>query len=177
MPDVRKIYKKKYGSELIDDIINKQGREVGPLIAQIAAKVPPGKAAQGKGDAKKGMSIPSPPKKAPPKRPNQASKKVPSKNNPLAQPTKKPYVVQQAKKGKGQGGTVQPSKAFAVDSDVKNIHEAMEGFGTNEGPLIEILANRSNAQRQQIRKKYMETYKKVRECEPYSPFTYIHAVE
>ena len=37
----------------------------------------------------------------------------------------------------------------------------MKGFGTNEEPLIEILTGRSNDQRQQIRKKYKEKYKKV----------------
>ena len=58
-------------------------------------------------------------------------------------------------------GTTKAASNFNVDDDVRRLHEAMKGFGTNEEPLIEILTGRSNDQRQQIRKKYKEKYKKV----------------
>ena len=62
---------------------------------------------------------------------------------------------------KSKGGTTKAAKDFDVDRDVERIHEAMKGWGTNEEPLIEILSGRDNAQRQQIRRKYQETYDMV----------------
>ena len=44
---------------------------------------------------------------------------------------------------------------------MKKIHEALQGWGTDEEPLIEILSSKNNAERQRIKKKYKETYKKV----------------
>ena len=42
----------------------------------------------------------------------------------------------------------------------------MKGWGTDEEPLIDVMAYRSNAQRQQIRAKYPNTYNnKVREAD------------
>ena len=64
------------------------------------------------------------------------------------------------------GGTVFPAKNFNADDDVAKIHDAMKGWGTDEEPLIDVLAYRSNAQRQQIRAKYPNTYNnKVREAD------------
>jgi hypothetical protein len=37
MGNIRKAYKKKYGVEIVDDLVNKCG-EIGPYLAQIAAK-------------------------------------------------------------------------------------------------------------------------------------------
>ena len=61
----------------------------------------------------------------------------------------------------GKGGTIKEAKNFNADDDAKKIHEAIKDWGTNEQPLIDILSTRSNAQRQQIKKKYKEKYKKV----------------
>ena len=58
-------------------------------------------------------------------------------------------------------GTLKPAKNFNVDEDVRKIHEAMKGFGTDEEPLIRILTGRSNEQRQQIKKRYHDKYKSV----------------
>ena len=62
---------------------------------------------------------------------------------------------------KEKKGTIKEAKNFNADDDVTKIHEAMKGWGTDEAPLIDILSTRSNAQRQAIKKKYKEKYKKV----------------
>ena len=59
------------------------------------------------------------------------------------------------------GGTVFASRSFNVDADVEKIHDAMKGWGTDEQPLIDVLAYRSNEQRQQVRAKYPKKHKKV----------------
>jgi annexin A7/11 len=45
-------------------------------------------------------------------------------------------------------GTVFPAPNFNVEADCQALSQAMKGFGTNERALIDIIANRSNAQRQ-----------------------------
>ena len=58
-------------------------------------------------------------------------------------------------------GTVKPAENFNAEDDAKRIRDALDGWGTDEGPLIDILSHRSNAQRQQIKEKYKELYDKV----------------
>ena len=58
-------------------------------------------------------------------------------------------------------GTVKEAKNFNADDDAKKIHDAIKDWGTDEDKLIDILSTRSNAQRQQIKKKYKEKYGKV----------------
>ncbi len=45
-----------------------------------------------------------------------------------------------------------------MSSDVETLRKAMEGFGTDEGTLIKVIANRTNRQRQQIKAQYKATY-------------------
>ncbi|CAF3692708.1 unnamed protein product [Rotaria sordida] len=51
-------------------------------------------------------------------------------------------------------GTVSPSATFNAEADCHALSQAMKGAGTNERALIDIIANRSNAQRQQIKLQY-----------------------
>ncbi|KAL3041537.1 hypothetical protein OYC64_019680 [Pagothenia borchgrevinki] len=51
-------------------------------------------------------------------------------------------------------GTVKDKPNFKVDEDVSALMKAMEGIGTTEKTLIEVLTQRSNAQRQLIAKAY-----------------------
>ncbi|CAF1156894.1 unnamed protein product [Rotaria sordida] len=55
-------------------------------------------------------------------------------------------------------GTVFPASNFNIDADCQALSQAMKGAGTNERALIDILANRSNAQRQQIKLQYKSMY-------------------
>ncbi|XP_077478501.1 annexin A3b [Stigmatopora argus] len=51
-------------------------------------------------------------------------------------------------------GTVKDKANFNVEADVAALQEAIEGIGTTEKTLVEILTQRSNAQRQLIAKAY-----------------------
>uniref|UniRef100_A0A672U3B0 Annexin n=1 Tax=Strigops habroptila TaxID=2489341 RepID=A0A672U3B0_STRHB len=55
-------------------------------------------------------------------------------------------------------GTVQPAGSFYDDGDAQVLRKAMKGLGTDEGAIIEVLTQRSNAQRQQILKAYKAHY-------------------
>ncbi|XP_065590801.1 annexin A6 isoform X2 [Cyrtonyx montezumae] len=55
-------------------------------------------------------------------------------------------------------GTVQPAGSFNDDGDAQVLRKAMKGLGTDEGAIIEVLTQRSNAQRQQILKAYKAHY-------------------
>ena len=59
------------------------------------------------------------------------------------------------------GPTVKPSNSFDPDTDSKRLYEAMDGLGTNEDVIIDIIPHRCNAQRQEIKVHYEQTYGKV----------------
>ncbi|PWA17058.1 hypothetical protein CCH79_00013259 [Gambusia affinis] len=54
----------------------------------------------------------------------------------------------------GQRGTIKPKANFDAEKDAAALKDAIEGLGTNEKVLIEILTQRSNDQRQLICKAY-----------------------
>ncbi|XP_073333776.1 annexin A3b [Pagrus major] len=54
-------------------------------------------------------------------------------------------------------GTVKDKANFKVEEDVSALRKAIEGIGTTEKTLIEVLTQRSNAQRQLIAKAYEKT--------------------
>ncbi|KAJ3605287.1 hypothetical protein NHX12_027337 [Muraenolepis orangiensis] len=53
-------------------------------------------------------------------------------------------------------GTVKASANFKIDEDVKALRKAIEGAGTTEETLVEVLTNRSNAQRLLISAAYQK---------------------
>ncbi|XP_019645089.1 PREDICTED: annexin A6-like [Branchiostoma belcheri] len=55
-------------------------------------------------------------------------------------------------------GTIFPAEDFDAEVDAEALHEAMKGWGTDEDLIIDVLANRSNAQRLEIREKFKQMY-------------------
>uniref|UniRef100_A0AAQ5ZDY6 Annexin n=1 Tax=Amphiprion ocellaris TaxID=80972 RepID=A0AAQ5ZDY6_AMPOC len=56
------------------------------------------------------------------------------------------------------GPTIFPYEDFDVVADIKAIRKACKGLGTDEKAIIEILANRSWTQRQEIKQAYYDKY-------------------
>uniref|UniRef100_A0A4W3H2P1 Annexin n=1 Tax=Callorhinchus milii TaxID=7868 RepID=A0A4W3H2P1_CALMI len=59
-------------------------------------------------------------------------------------------------------GTVVDFQDFNSKEDAENLHQAMQGAGTDEASILEILTKRSNAQRQEINLAYKTMLGKVR---------------
>lgn len=57
--------------------------------------------------------------------------------------------------------TVHPCALFDAEEDVKLLHKAMKGFGTNEAAIIAVLCHRSSQQRMEIVKTFKASYGKV----------------
>ena len=55
-------------------------------------------------------------------------------------------------------------RSIHVDEDVRRVQEAMQGWGIDDKPLIEILASKNNSQRQVLKRKYNKAYQKVSSC-------------
>lgn len=49
-------------------------------------------------------------------------------------------------------------EGFDCDADCEALHGAMKGLGTNEDTITDLITNRSNAQRQEVREKYAQMF-------------------
>ncbi|XP_043095641.1 annexin A3-like [Puntigrus tetrazona] len=61
----------------------------------------------------------------------------------------------------GERGTIKAKANFNVGEDVAALRKAIEGIGTTEKTLIDILTHRSSSQKQAISKAYEETTKRI----------------
>jgi len=55
-------------------------------------------------------------------------------------------------------GTVHDHDGFSAEADAAVLRKAMKGLGTNEKKIIEVTANRSNKQRQEIKEKFKQSF-------------------
>ncbi|XP_032868777.1 annexin A7 isoform X2 [Amblyraja radiata] len=62
--------------------------------------------------------------------------------------------------GGGMQGTIKPVGNFNAQSDAEILRQAMKGAGTNEQAIIDVVANRSNDQRQKIKLAFKTLYGK-----------------
>jgi hypothetical protein len=60
-----------------------------------------------------------------------------------------------------QQGTLVDSPNFNAEKDSEKLKKAVKGLGTNEKVIIEIMGNRSNAQRLKIKDVYKAMFGKV----------------
>ncbi|KAL8603634.1 hypothetical protein ACOMHN_005576 [Nucella lapillus] len=67
----------------------------------------------------------------------------------------------QKKKGKEQNKEEEEDEEDAGSAeDAEKLHRAMQGLGTDEDTILDIIIKKSNAQRQTLKKKYKDKYKK-----------------
>uniref|UniRef100_A0A8C4N6Q9 Annexin n=1 Tax=Eptatretus burgeri TaxID=7764 RepID=A0A8C4N6Q9_EPTBU len=59
-----------------------------------------------------------------------------------------------------RGGSVREFPNFNPQDDAEKLHKAMKGFGTDEQAIIDVLAKRSNSQRQKLLVQYKTCYGK-----------------
>lgn len=57
---------------------------------------------------------------------------------------------------------MKPVNPFDPKKDAEVLRKAMKGFGTDEKAIIQVLCNRTNAQRQEIAHQFKTLYGKVR---------------
>ncbi|XP_070182546.1 annexin A6-like [Littorina saxatilis] len=158
MPTVRKAYKKKYKTELPGDLEERSRHPTVPCLLELIMKNPP---SQGKDQGKKkghnkhhddqGQ------KKGHDKRQEggqgQGQGQGQKDNNPLGQSNKRAQADSKKTEDKKKGDA-------KADADAEKLHKAMEGLGTDEDTILDIIIKKSNAQRQALKKKYKEKYKK-----------------
>ncbi|XP_033733244.1 annexin A6-like [Pecten maximus] len=89
-------------------------------------------------------------KKPPPAEKTKPKKKEKEKEKPPPQPKSDPFFAMETEDLQTEG-TVKPYDKFNAEQDAEVLRKAMKGLGTDEEAITNVLAYRSNPQRQEIR--------------------------
>ncbi|KAJ8308801.1 hypothetical protein KUTeg_013675 [Tegillarca granosa] len=185
MTAIKKAYKKRYDADFIEDLRYKNKHPTIDVLVELTNRSAPmqskGKMIQQK---RFGGGVVSSPARKTVKRPDNKTKQsdIAEKNNsnPLSQPSQrvmadatqekkeqekakmkeKQEKQEQLMQRKNISGTVKPATNFSADRDCEKLYKAMDGLGTDENVIVEIIPHRSNNQRQQLKKRYQEKYNK-----------------
>ncbi|XP_064599670.1 annexin A6-like isoform X2 [Liolophura sinensis] len=192
MPATRKVYKKRYGKELSEDISSRGPHVTLQVLRELANRPAPSQNSKAKtqGTRKPVGNQQTTQVKKPEVRKPEARKlekrdeAAAVKSNPLNQPGKRVMAeakhkreqeeraktkqsVQKREKTKAgkssdsdsnSAGTVHPAKDFSAEKDADKLFKAMDGLGTNENDIVQILPRHSNSQRQEIKAAYSKKY-------------------
>ncbi|XP_030190238.1 annexin A7 isoform X3 [Lynx canadensis] len=79
---------------------------------------------------------------------------------PVFSPVSLDYNTEPAAMTQGAQGTIRPAANFDAMRDAEVLRKAMKGFGTDEQAIVNIVANRSNDQRQKIKAAFKTMYGK-----------------
>ncbi|XP_021371517.1 annexin A6-like isoform X2 [Mizuhopecten yessoensis] len=191
MPTIKRAYKKKYDAELVDDLKHKCNHPTINVLIELINKIPQGQGKKSKPPVPLGAAKRT--TKRPPNAQTK-EEEANTPRNPLAAPSQRitAEVVSQRQgqeiarererearereNSKGQkkekemlknniSGTVKPSKSFHPDDDCDKLNDALGKYGLDEAQITEILTQRCNVQRQQIKKMYNGKFKQDLEKE------------
>ncbi|XP_045051958.1 annexin A7 isoform X1 [Desmodus rotundus] len=79
---------------------------------------------------------------------------------PVFSPVSLDYSNEPAAMTQGTQGTIRPAANFDAMRDAEILRKAMKGFGTDEQAIVDVVANRSNDQRQKIKAAFKTMYGK-----------------
>ncbi|XP_045698065.1 annexin A7 isoform X4 [Phyllostomus hastatus] len=79
---------------------------------------------------------------------------------PVFSPVSLDYSSEPAAMTQGTQGTIRPAANFDAMRDAEILRKAMKGFGTDEQAIVDVVANRSNDQRQKIKAAFKTMYGK-----------------
>ncbi|XP_005325972.2 annexin A7 isoform X1 [Ictidomys tridecemlineatus] len=79
---------------------------------------------------------------------------------PVFSPVSLDYSSEPAAMTQGTQGTIQPAANFDAMRDAEILRKAMKGFGTDEQAIVDVVASRSNDQRQKIKAAFKTMYGK-----------------
>ncbi|KAM4852098.1 annexin A7 isoform 1-T1 [Thomomys bottae] len=79
---------------------------------------------------------------------------------PVFSPVSLDYSSEPAAMTQGTQGTIRPAANFDPMRDAEILRKAMKGFGTDEQAIVDVVANRSNDQRQKIKAAFKTMYGK-----------------
>ncbi|GFS09018.1 annexin [Elysia marginata] len=141
LPAIKSHYQRVFGRSLTEDVKKDTSGDYGKTLIKILDKA--GEEKSKKKDEKKPAKKTSPTRTA-----------APSNKNNAKEGTKKAEEPKKSPRGKKET----ESKTTKLDEDATKLYKAMNGVGTDEDTLVEVIVRNSNSERQNVKKRYQELY-------------------